>query len=52
MLGMYIYSISSLDITGKPLVEKTLCPNSKIYLRYHYDTHSLFGWSLAKLTFS
>ncbi|XP_045686065.1 maltase-glucoamylase, intestinal-like isoform X3 [Phyllostomus hastatus] len=39
------------DITGGLLAEKTLCPNSKTYLGYHYDTHSLFGWSQAKPTF-
>ncbi|XP_016007196.1 maltase-glucoamylase, intestinal [Rousettus aegyptiacus] len=39
------------DITGGLLAERTLCPNSKTFLGYHYDTHSLFGWSQAKLTF-
>lgn len=39
------------DITGGLLAEKTLCPSSKTYLGYHYDTHSLFGWSQAKPTF-
>lgn len=51
MLRMYISLISFLDITGGLLAEKTLCPNSKTYLGYHYDTHSLFGWSQAIPTF-
>ena len=36
MLRMYIYSISSLDITGETLTEKTLCPNLTIH---HTNTH-------------
>ncbi|XP_008568396.1 PREDICTED: putative maltase-glucoamylase-like protein FLJ16351 [Galeopterus variegatus] len=39
------------DITGRLLAEETLCPDSKTYLGYHYDTHSLFGWSQAAPTF-
>lgn len=51
MLRVHISLILFLDITGGLLAEKTLCPNSKTYLGYHYDTHSLFGWSQAISTF-
>lgn len=51
MFKMHMYLVSFLDITGGLLAERTLCPNSKTFLGYHYDTHSLFGWSQAKLTF-
>ncbi|XP_075863964.1 uncharacterized protein LOC142873447 [Microcebus murinus] len=43
--------ICKADITGRLLAEKTLCPDSKTYLGYHYDTHSLFGLLQAASTF-
>ncbi|XP_072858385.2 sucrase-isomaltase, intestinal [Pogona vitticeps] len=39
-------------ISGSSLFESTLCPDSKTYLGSLYDTHSLFGWSEAKPTYS
>ncbi|XP_060050634.1 sucrase-isomaltase, intestinal-like isoform X2 [Erinaceus europaeus] len=39
------------DILGGFLAEKTLCPDSKMYLGNHYDVHSLYGWFQEKATF-
>ena len=39
-----------LDVLGKRLISKSLCPSAQQYLSQHYNLHSMYGYFEAQVT--